>query len=107
MIRAPVNPALLVWARKRAGRALEDLVGRFPRLAEWESGAAQPSPNLLDTIYACQQRQSWYRDHSRVNGLMELDFVGNVSLQSGTETVAADIRERLGFSLAARRQCSI
>ncbi len=99
MIRAPVNPEILRWARERAGIAQEDLTGKFRRLPEWESGDMQPSlrqveafaravhapvgylflpeppketipipdfrtfaghmvtrpsPNLLDTIYACQ-----------------------------------------------------
>src|SRR3954471_2678076 len=27
-----------------------------------------PSPNLLDTIYACQMRQDWYREHAKANG---------------------------------------
>ena len=50
MIRAPVNPALLAWARERAGRAPEDLVGRFPKLAEWETGARQPTFKQADAF---------------------------------------------------------
>ena len=65
----------------------------------------RPSPNLLDTIYACQERQNWYRDFSRVAGEPDLGFVGSASLRTPPETVAARMRETLGFDLAVRRDC--
>ena len=65
----------------------------------------RPSPNLLDTIYACQERQSWYRDFARVAGEPALDFVGSTSVEVSPETVAAQMRETLGFDLDARRKC--
>ena len=151
MIRAPVNPSLLRWARERAGVAQEDLTAKFKKLPEWEDGQAQPtlkqaeafaravhapvgylflseppeecvpipdfrtfaghavtrpSPNLLDTIYACQERQSWFRDFARVAGEHDLDFVGSASVNTSPTTAAARIRETLGFDLAARQECS-
>ena len=151
MIRAPVNPGLLRWARERAGVAQGDLAAKFKKLPEWEDGQTQPtlkqaeafaralhvpvgylflseppeeaipipdfrtfaghavtrpSPNLLDTIYACQERQSWYRDFSRVTGEPDLGFVGSASVNKSPGTVAARMRETLGFDLAVRRECS-
>ena len=150
MIRAPVNPELLRWARERAGIAQDDLAAKFRKLPEWESGETQPtlkqleafaravhvpfgylfcseppderlpiadfrtiagtavtrpSPNLLDTIYACQERQSWYRDFARLTGEPDLRFVGSASVEAPPEAVAAQMRETLGFDLAARREC--
>lgn len=151
MIRAPIKPELVRWARERAGVAQEDLAEKFKKLSEWEEGqtrptlkqleafaravhvplgylflseppdesipipdfrtfaghaVTRPSPNLLDTIYACQERQSWYRDFVRVAGEPNLDFVGSASVQTSPETVAVRMRETLGFDLAARRGCS-
>ncbi len=66
---------------------------------------ARPTPDLLDMIYACQERQGWYRDFARVAGEPELDFVGSASVGASPETVAAEMRETLRFDLAARREC--
>ena len=65
---------------------------------------AEPSSDLLDTLYLCQQRQDWYRDHARVHGLPALPFVGSASVQEASEAVAQRLRETLGLSTEARRQ---
>jgi len=101
-MRVEVKPALLRWARDRAGLDTETLAHRFPRFEDWERESARPtlkqleqfanathtpigffflpeppvervpipdfrtagnqrlehpSPDLLDTVYLCQQRQ--------------------------------------------------
>ncbi|MXW86021.1 MAG: ImmA/IrrE family metallo-endopeptidase [Boseongicola sp. SB0673_bin_14] len=66
----------------------------------------RPSPNLLDTVHACQERQSWYRNHARVAGEPDLGFVGSSSIEASPESVAIRMRETLEFDLAARRECS-
>ena len=65
----------------------------------------RPSPNLLDTIYICQERQNWYRDFVRAAHQPELDFVGTATVETSPKTVAAKMRETLGFDLAARQSC--
>ena len=110
MMRVEVKPELLRWACERAGFDRADLQHKFPHLAAWEEGTAQPtlkqveafakatytpvgylflqkppaekvptpdframdnqrvgqpSPDLLDTIYVCQQRQEWFRNYAR------------------------------------------
>ena len=37
---------------------------------------ARPSPDLLDTIHLCQQRQEWYRDFARSIGERAVPAVG-------------------------------
>lgn len=64
----------------------------------------RPSPNLLDTIYLCQQRQEWYREHARVAGQAPLDFIGSANLKDKIESVAEAMRERLHFSVAERKK---
>lgn len=67
-------------------------------------GVAEPSPDLLETIYICQQRQEWYRDFARSVGEKPLPFVGSATVGSDIVATAAEVRGALGFDLEERRQ---
>lgn len=69
-----------------------------------DEALSEPSTELLDTLYLCQQRQDWYRDYSRVHGLPVLSFVGSVNIQSAPEEVASNMRAALGLSVEERRE---
>jgi Zn-dependent peptidase ImmA (M78 family) len=64
-----------------------------------------PSPDLLETIYMCQQRLDWYRDYARSSREEPLSFVGSATLTSSVEQTATEIRSALGFDVEERRQC--
>lgn len=64
----------------------------------------QPSPNLLDTIYLCQQRQDWFRDHARVHAQAPLTFVGSVRTHDLPTRVADAMRETLAVSIEERQR---
>ena len=151
MTRVAVNPELLRWARERAGLVQGELVGKFMKLPDWETGnilptlkqvetfartvhvpigylflteppeepvpipdfrtfagraVTRPSPNLLDTIYTCQERQNWYRDFVRVTQGPKVGFVGSTTVAMPPEDVATQMRETLGFDLNAQKKCS-
>lgn len=63
-----------------------------------------PSPDLLDTIYLCQQRQEWYRDFARKAGEPKRAFVGSASVTDEVEGIATRMRHALGFDLDERRR---
>lgn len=147
--RVTVTPALLNWARQRAGMSRADLA-KFP-LADWESGDLAPtfkqlmafakathtpigylfltqppaerlpipdfrtmtnqavgsaSPDLLDVIYTCEQRQDWYRAFAEAHAFDAVPFVGSHDLGDAPEQAAADLRDMLGFGLAQRAEFS-
>lgn len=62
-----------------------------------------PSPDLLDTIFLCQQRQDWYINYARSVGSERLPFVGSVTLATDVAEVARSIRAMLGFDLSVRQ----
>lgn len=149
-MKVAVRPALLRWARERAGKTVDDLKARFPKLNLWERGESQPtlkqvegfakttytpvgylflseppveripipdfrtvnnrhiahaSPNLLEMVYLCQQRQAWYREFARSVRDEPRTFIGSVRLGSSIEATAERMREALRFDLDARRDC--
>lgn len=71
-----------------------------------DRAVTRPSPDLLDTVYACQERQSWYREHAQVSGLAQLAFVGSLTRDMPPTRAAEHIRDALGFSVEARRSCA-
>ncbi len=50
MIRTPVKPEVIRWARKRFGVSQEDLSEKFKKLPEWECGSTQPTLRQLETF---------------------------------------------------------
>ena len=57
----------------------------------------RPTPDLLDTLYACQERQAWYRDYARQAWNQDLDFVGRATINSSVLEVSQEMRQRIGF----------
>lgn len=56
-----------------------------------------PSPNLLDTLYAMQQRQAWLRDTLIEDGAETLPFVSSATLANAPESIGAEMRRLLGL----------
>jgi Zn-dependent peptidase ImmA (M78 family) len=151
VVRVQVEPTVLRWARERSRIPEGQLAIRFPKLAAWEAGEAQPtlkqlesfasathtptgylflqapptesmpipdfrtmagvaiespSPDLLDTVYLCQQRQEWYRTYAQAAQEDPVSFVGSANVNDAVVEVASAMREVLGFGLQARQQYS-
>lgn len=150
IMRIDVKPAMLRWARERAGLEIDALARRFPKLADWEREVIRPtlkqledfakathvpigylflseppvervpipdfrtvknyridrpSPDLLETIYICQQRQDWYRNYLMSIKEEPLGFIGSVTVESEIVETATIIRRALHFEIDERRQC--
>ncbi len=64
---------------------------------------ANPSPDLLDVIRDCLDRQSWYRNYARMDEQEALSFVASASRVDSPVQVASQMRDLLGFGVDARR----
>ena len=72
-----------------------------PRVGGPFSGAV--SGGLLDTVYACQARQEWYRDNQLLNREAPLSFVGSAGLEMPIPDAARAMRDVLGWTKDVRR----
>ncbi|WP_420445721.1 ImmA/IrrE family metallo-endopeptidase [Candidatus Poriferisodalis sp.] len=146
-VRVNVEPALYAWASERSRLGVEELLHKFPKLRQWESGehtptlkqlesfaratrtpvgyfflpeppveevpipdfrtigdeqVARPSPNLLDTIFECQQRQDWFREYALGLGLEPIPHVGSLTVATPVGHAASVMSEALTFSVGQR-----
>lgn len=62
-----------------------------------DEGAAQPSPNLLETVQTMERRQQWMRDYLVRLGNQPLDYVGRANLSTNPKLVAQNMRKTLGL----------
>jgi Zn-dependent peptidase ImmA (M78 family)/transcriptional regulator with XRE-family HTH domain len=67
----------------------------FRTMGDVEVG--EGSPDLLDTVYQCQQRQDWYRDYARVRREGPAPFVGTLTTDTGVVEAARAMHAVLGF----------
>ncbi len=144
-LQITLQPAVLQWARERAGMSLDELARkvkvRQERVLAWERSGQisiaqadqlahcthtplgflylteppaehlpiadfrtrrdgplpHPSPDLLETIYLMQRRQSWMRDELIENGAEPLAYIGAYGLELPLQ-VSAAMRELLGLA---------
>lgn len=66
----------------------------------------RPSADLLDTIYACEQRQDWYRHFAEEAGEGPVGLVGSVAPGTEARAAASELRDRLAFGLDRRTEYS-
>lgn len=67
-----------------------------------DMGVQRPSPDLLETIYQCQQRQDWYRDYARGIGLDPVPHVGSLSTATPVDEAASAVTAAMSFSVERR-----
>ena len=60
MERVEIKSDLLRWAVHHSGRKTEDLVERFPKLNDWEAGAAYPTLKQLEDFAAATKTPIGY-----------------------------------------------
>jgi Zn-dependent peptidase ImmA (M78 family)/transcriptional regulator with XRE-family HTH domain len=72
----------------------------FRTMSDVEIGHA--SPDLLDIIYQCQQRQEWYRDYSRLHRELPVPFVGTFTVGMDVAEAASQMSAVLNFAPGER-----
>lgn len=67
-----------------------------------DGGVARPSPDLLDTIFQCQQRQEWYRDFAQVTREDPVAFIDSLTTSAAVVEAATAMRRALAFDVGER-----
>ena len=62
-----------------------------------------PSPDLLETIYLCQQRQDWYREYARLYGEKPISWIGQGTVDADIVTTATTLKKLIGLDLLQRQ----
>lgn len=62
----------------------------------------KPSPHLLDTVYLCQNRQTWYHEYALAMELDPVEFVGSASLDDDPAEIARKMSSTLDFRVDDR-----
>ena len=65
---------------------------------------SHPSPNLLDTIYLCQQRQYWYHNFVRSEYGEKVSFVGSLDRKESIEKTAENMRSYFKIDLEENKK---
>jgi hypothetical protein len=67
-----------------------------------DTGILKPSPDLLDTIFQCQQRQEWFRSFAQVDQEPLIPFIGSLTTATPVVDAADVMRRTLRFDIPER-----
>ena len=67
-----------------------------------DASVRRVTPNLLDTIYACEQRQDWFHEFAEAHGSDPVELVESMDLDVPVVEAASRLRDYLGFDLDRR-----
>ncbi len=69
-----------------------------------ERSPGPPSGDLLDTIYAAQRRQDWFKEYATSERLDAIEWIGSATLKQKPSEVAAHLRKRFAFEPSQRKE---
>lgn len=69
----------------------------IPDLRTFAGRPPRPSPDLLETIYAMQQRSRWLSDERKEEGAEPLHFVGAARLEDDPVAIGQEMRRAVGL----------
>lgn len=63
---------------------------------------SEPSPNLIDTLALCEQRQEWYRNYAIENGFERVALVGSFSEGMSVQQAGRELHRFVAFGADER-----